>query len=263
MADSWREHCRCGAEFEYPATYGMDELEQWRKNHSCDVIRSEPAHSSTADEGRRLWECTKCGERSGVGVGDGGTTFYAASHGLPNNCHHTFKIAQRGSDEGRCADCGIGEWADGPGGADDDPIETHDAGWVASGGHPFQPQREPIEEQLERSSAFANDQQDQAHLPIEEQEAPAPEPVEEGWRRMYAVQHGRARPEARWQSDSEAVYVPIGLERAIRAPLEAENARLREERDYCQSLIEQFHTDAHEALEALRRAPDEVQEGRA
>ena len=90
---------------------------------------------------------------------------------------------------------------------------------------------------------------------------PAPEPVEEWWTRERE-DDGMAR----WRPPTKDIphfpgirfSVPVEVERAIRAPLEAENARLRRERDYCQSLIEQFHADAHEALEALR-APDEVQ----
>ena len=81
---------------------------------------------------------------------------------------------------------------------------------------------------------------------------PAPEPVE-GWTRMSLFPDGAQKP-AIWARAGESVAVPLAVERAIEQPLKDEIARLREARDYYRSLIEQIHTDAHDALAAT---PDE------
>jgi len=237
------------------------------------------APSSTADEGR---SCPTCGR-------------VADEFCLPGECPkgHPIQPHRDPADEGRCADCGIGEWADGPGGADDEPIETHDAGWVASGGHPFQPHREPIEDDYRHSQSEGFVKMPDGTTirgfglritppePIEEQEAPAkgsvadsrtyyarqnetaaPEPVEEGWTRTGEVDTGWAyfKRAATWERvDGSALYrVPPEVERAIRAPLEAENARLH---DYVLRLSQSLMDADIDPPPPPWRAPDEVQEG--
>lgn len=102
---------------------------------------------------------------------------------------------------------------------------------------------------------------------------PAPEPVEEGWARGA---EDEARQMVAWRPPMGAYHpdilscnIPLTLERAIRAPLEAENARLRETLEgmtakylSARGTAKKRSKQLNAARRALR-APDEAQEGKA